>query len=89
MKPAGRRSAEQLAACEADDLAGHEPAVVAGQKDVVMRPSERMDFERDLAVVNDSIQKMRQEVRKNPKVIEAYLGEEKKIEPQNPAAADS
>jgi hypothetical protein len=40
---------------------------VAGQKDVVMRPSERVDFERDLAVVNDSIQKMRQEVRKNPK----------------------
>jgi len=40
---------------------------VAGQKDMVMRPSERVDFERDLAVVNDSIQKMRQEVRKNPK----------------------
>lgn len=40
---------------------------VSGQKDVVMRPSERVSFERDMAVVNDSIQRMRQEVRKNPK----------------------
>ena len=40
---------------------------VSDQKDAVMRPSERISFERDMAVVNDSIQKMRQEVRKNPK----------------------
>ena len=40
---------------------------VSGQKDLVMRPSERVAYERDMAVVNDSIQKMRQAVRKNPK----------------------
>jgi hypothetical protein len=40
---------------------------VAGQKDVVMRPSERVSYERDMAVVNDSIKKMRDAVRKNPK----------------------
>ena len=40
---------------------------VADQKDVVMRPSERVSFERDMAVVNDSIKKMRDAVRKNPK----------------------
>ena len=40
---------------------------VSGQKDLVMRPSERVAYERDMAVVNDSILKMRQAVRKNPK----------------------
>jgi hypothetical protein len=40
---------------------------VAAQKDTVMRPSERVAFERDLAVVDDSIKKMRGEVRKNPR----------------------
>jgi len=40
---------------------------VADQKDVVMRPSERVSYERDMAVVNDSIKKMRDAVRKNPK----------------------
>jgi anti-sigma factor RsiW len=40
---------------------------VEGQKDEIMRPSTRVAFERDLAVVNDAISKMRQEVRKNPK----------------------
>jgi len=40
---------------------------VDGQKDLVLRPSERVSFERDLAVVNDAISKMRAEVRKNPK----------------------
>jgi hypothetical protein len=33
----------------------------------MMRPSERVAYERDMAVVNDSIAKMRQEVKKNPK----------------------
>ena len=37
------------------------------QKDVVMRPSERISFERNLAVVNDAISKMKKEVRRNPK----------------------
>lgn len=32
-----------------------------------LRPAERIAFERDLAVVNDAIKKMKQEVRKNPK----------------------
>jgi Predicted transmembrane transcriptional regulator (anti-sigma factor) len=40
---------------------------VADQKDTAMRPSERISYERDMAVVNDSIKKMRDEVRKNPK----------------------
>jgi hypothetical protein len=39
---------------------------VSGQKDAVMRPSERIAFERDMAVVDDSIKRMRSEVRKNP-----------------------
>ena len=37
------------------------------QKDSVMRPSERVSFERNLAVVNDAIHKMKKEVRRNPK----------------------
>jgi hypothetical protein len=40
---------------------------VSGQKDTVMRPSERISYERDMAVVDDAIKKMRAEVRKNPK----------------------
>lgn len=40
---------------------------VAGQKDSVMRPSQLIGYERDLAVVDDSIKRMRKEVRKNPK----------------------
>ena len=40
---------------------------VAEQKDGVMRPSERIAYERDMAVVNDSIDKMKQEVKRNPK----------------------
>ncbi len=38
-----------------------------GRKDELMRPSERVAFERDMAVVNDAISRMRAEVRKNPK----------------------
>ena len=37
------------------------------QKDGVLRPSERIAYERDMAVVNDTIAKMRTEVKKNPK----------------------
>lgn len=40
---------------------------VEAQKDTVLRPSARIAFERDLAVVKDSIEKMKKEVRKNPK----------------------
>ena len=40
---------------------------VNGQKDTVMRPSERVSYERDMAVVDDAINKMRAEIRKNPK----------------------
>jgi len=40
---------------------------VNGQKDAVMKPSERVSYERDMAVVDDAINKMRAEIRKNPK----------------------
>lgn len=40
---------------------------VEAQKDTVLRPSARIAFERDMAVVKDSIEKMKKEVRKNPK----------------------
>jgi hypothetical protein len=36
-------------------------------KDEVLKPSARFSYEKDLAVVNDTINKMRKEVRKNPK----------------------
>ncbi len=37
------------------------------QKESVLRPSERVAFERNMAVVNDTIEKMRVEVKRNPK----------------------
>ncbi len=40
---------------------------VETQKDTAMRPSERVSYERDMAMVNDSITRMRQEVKRNPK----------------------
>jgi len=40
---------------------------VDSQKDSVMRPGERVAYERDMAVVNDAISKMRKEVKRNPK----------------------
>ncbi|MEP6945364.1 MAG: zf-HC2 domain-containing protein [Acidobacteriota bacterium] len=40
---------------------------VESQKDNTIRGSERMSFERDLAVVDDAITKMRVEVKKDPK----------------------
>jgi hypothetical protein len=39
---------------------------VNGQKDNVLSPSSRVSYERDIAVVNDSIKKMRNVVRRNP-----------------------
>lgn len=37
------------------------------QKDEVMTPSSRVSYERDMAVVNDSIKRMREVVKKNPR----------------------
>ena len=38
-----------------------------GTKDGIMRPAQRIAYERDMAVVNDAIEKMKQEVKRNPK----------------------
>lgn len=35
-------------------------------KEIVLRPTELVDYERDLAVVDDAIKKMKAEVRRNP-----------------------
>ena len=40
---------------------------VDNRKDELMKPSTRVAFEKDMAVVNDAIKKMKEEVRKNPK----------------------
>ena len=40
---------------------------VEDQKDSVLRPSERVAYERDMAIVNDTIAKMRKEVQRNPR----------------------
>ena len=40
---------------------------VDSQKDDVLTPSNRVSYERDMAVVNDSISRMREVVRKNPR----------------------
>lgn len=40
---------------------------VDSRKDELMRPSSRVAFERDLAVVDDAIKKMQREIRKNPR----------------------
>ena len=40
---------------------------VESQKDTVMTPSSRVSYERDMAVVNDSIKRMREVVKKNPR----------------------
>jgi len=37
------------------------------QKDAVLTPSTRVSYERDMAVVNDSIKRMREVVQKNPR----------------------
>jgi hypothetical protein len=41
--------------------------VVADKKDTSMRPSQRVAYERDMAVVDDAIAKLRKEVRKDPR----------------------
>jgi hypothetical protein len=60
----------------ADPLAGESSYVntistltktVESKKDDVLRPSQRVAFERDMAVVDDSIAKMKKEVKRNPK----------------------
>lgn len=40
---------------------------VGDSKDMILRPTERIAYERDMAVVDDAIKKMKKEVRKNPK----------------------
>ena len=40
---------------------------VESQKDSVMTPSSRVSYERDMAMVNDSIKRMREVVKKNPR----------------------
>ena len=40
---------------------------VESQKDTVLRPGERIAYERDMALVNDAIEKMRKEVKRNPR----------------------
>jgi hypothetical protein len=40
---------------------------VDSQKDAVLTPSSRVSYERDMAVVNDSISRMREVVRRNPR----------------------
>jgi len=40
---------------------------VENSKDSLLRPSEQVSYARDLAVVNDSIERMRREVRRNPR----------------------
>lgn len=59
-----------------ENLAGEESYIktiatlsetVNSRKDETLKPSARVAFERDLAVVDDSISKMRKEVRRNPK----------------------
>jgi len=40
---------------------------VDGKKDRVLTPSSRVSYERDMAVVNDSIKRMQMVVRKNPR----------------------
>ncbi len=40
---------------------------VNSQKDTVLKPSARFAYEKDLAMINDAIGKMKDEVKKNPK----------------------
>ena len=42
-------------------------SIVEKQKDGLLRPSERVSFERDLAVVNQAIERMKAEVARNPR----------------------
>lgn len=40
---------------------------VNAKKDEVLKPSQRFSYEKDMAVVDDTIEKMREKVKKNPK----------------------
>lgn len=40
---------------------------VEGKMDGALRPSQRVAFERDMAVIDDAIAKMKKEVKRNPK----------------------
>jgi hypothetical protein len=40
---------------------------VDGKKDAVLKSSERYSYEKDMAIVDESIRRMKQEVRRNPK----------------------
>lgn len=42
-------------------------STIEDKKDGILRPSQRVAFERDMAVVNDTIAKMQEEVKRNPK----------------------
>lgn len=79
-RPAPRRASpaaeETSVAYVADQSAGEESYIntisalsrtVEDKKDGVMRPSQRVSFERDMAMVNDTISKMKIEVKRNPK----------------------
>jgi hypothetical protein len=74
--PAVLRTSERRSADSSPYLPGEKDYVqtissltktVEGQKDSVLRPSERVAYERDMAVVDDSIAKIRNEVKRNPK----------------------
>jgi len=69
-------ASSQPSTAAADAMPGEESYVktiaslsksVDDKKDAILRPSERMAYEHDMAVVNDSITKMRAEVKRNPK----------------------
>ena len=42
-------------------------STVDGEKDLDLKPSERFAYEKDMAMINDAINKMKAEVKKNPK----------------------
>jgi hypothetical protein len=79
VRPVMRPRNTNLTAAAPSDSAGNVPGEesyikaiaslarsVDGQKDRVMRPAERVSYERDLAVIDDSIAKMKAEVKRNP-----------------------
>jgi hypothetical protein len=76
-KPSNEQPRAQYLVSRADEyLPGEESYVrtiadlkqnVDGQKDRIMNPSSRIAYERDMAVVNDAIKKMKEVVKKNPK----------------------
>ncbi len=63
---------------------------VEDQKAVILRPSERIAYEHDMAVVNDTIAKMKTEVKRNPKNTSAkqvlYSSYQNKIDLMNSVA---